>query len=117
VSLIFPEPEAVQEPPPAPTHVHVTVKAAGKVSATVAPLAFDGPALLTVMVYVTLSPGNAVVTPSVTVIARSAWGFRVSESVAELFCGVGSVSPAGAVTVAVFVKVPIAEAEIEALAV
>ena len=50
VSLMFPEPEAVQVPPPAPAQVQVGVKLAGKVSATVAPEALLGPALLAVMV-------------------------------------------------------------------
>jgi hypothetical protein len=38
-------------------------------------------------------------------------------SVAELFPGVGSVTPAGVDTVAVFVRLPVAETEIAALAV
>src|SRR5262245_16151205 len=64
---------AVQVPPPAPTQVHVTsVSAVGNVSATVAPAAGSGPALLAVIVYVTDEPAVAVVTPSVLVIARSA---------------------------------------------
>src|SRR5204862_320052 len=71
-SLMLPEPEAVQVPPPAPTQVQVQVSDAGKVSATVAPVALLGPALLEVMVYVVESPAVAVVTPSVLVIARSA---------------------------------------------
>ena len=51
VSLILPEPEAVQVPPPAPTHVQFADEMlAGKVSATVDPGAFDGPALLAVIV-------------------------------------------------------------------
>ena len=47
---MLPEPEAVQVPPPAPAQVHVQVNAAGKVSATVAPLTLLGPALLAVIV-------------------------------------------------------------------
>ena len=50
VSLMLPEPDAVQVPPPAPTQVQVQVSEAGKVSATVAPVALLGPALLAVMV-------------------------------------------------------------------
>ncbi len=50
VSLMLPEPLAVQVPPPAPTQVQVQVRDAGKVSATVEPEAFDGPALEAVMV-------------------------------------------------------------------
>jgi hypothetical protein len=41
----------------------------------------------------------------------------VSLSVAELFPGVGSLTPAGAVTVAVLLKLPVADAEIVQLAV
>src|SRR6185312_2278192 len=116
-SLMLPEPDAVHVPPPAPTQVHVTVSAAGNVSATVAPAALDAPALLAVIVYVTDPPGVAVVTPSVTVMARSALATSVSLSVAELLPGVGSVTPAGAVTVAVLLSVPVAAALIVALAV
>ena len=65
VLLMLPEPLAVQVPPPAPTQVQVQVRDAGKVSATVAPVALLGAsALLAVMVYVTEPPGVAVVTPS-----------------------------------------------------
>ena len=49
-ALMLPEPLAGPVPPPAPTPVHVAVSDAGKVSATVTPLALLGPALLTVMV-------------------------------------------------------------------
>jgi hypothetical protein len=45
VSLILPEPDAVQVPPFAPTHVHVQVNAAGNVSETFEPGAALGPAL------------------------------------------------------------------------
>jgi len=43
MSLMLPEPEAVQVPPPAPTHAQAQVSEAGRVSATVAALgpAFD----------------------------------------------------------------------------
>ena len=57
------------------------------------------------------------VTPSVLVIARSALAPSVSVSVAELLPGVGSVTPAGAVTVAVLLSVPVAAAEMVQLAV
>ena len=106
----MPEPDAVQVPPPAPVQVHVQVRLAGKVSATVAPVALLGPALLAVIVYVTEPPDVAVVTPSFTVIAKSALALSVSVSVAELLPGVGSVTPAGAVTVAVLLNVPVAAA-------
>ena len=48
--LMFPEPLAVQVPPPAPTQVQLQVRLAGKVSATVAPVTLLGPALLAVIV-------------------------------------------------------------------
>ena len=50
VSLMLPAPEAVQVPPPAPTQVQVQVRTAGKVSATVAPLAGRAEAFDAVMV-------------------------------------------------------------------
>ena len=53
-------------------------------------------------------PGTADSTPSVLVIDRSAWGVNTSLSVALLFAGLGSVTPAGGLTVAVFVRVPVA---------
>src|SRR5262245_36401114 len=111
------DPLAVHVPPPAPTHVHVAVRAAGNVSATLAPGAFDGPALDAVIVYVVLPPGGAEVTPSVLVIARSAFAVSVSVSVAELLPGVGPLTAAGVVTVAVLDRLPVADALIVALAV
>src|SRR4051812_25114128 len=114
---MLPLPLAVQVPPPAPTHVHAAVSEAGKVSATVAPTAFDGPALEAVMVYVALPPQPPAVTPSVLVIERSGDGASVSESLALLLPGVGSITPAGAVTVAVLLRVPVADALMPALAV
>src|SRR6185436_2247721 len=50
VSPRLPEPDAVHVPPPAPTQVHVQVRDAGKVSATVAPGALLGPGLEAVIV-------------------------------------------------------------------
>src|SRR5436309_2942924 len=44
--------------------------------------------------------------------ARSAWGVRLSLSVALLLAGLGSVTPAGGVTVAVLVKLPVAAGSI-----
>src|SRR5262245_59057263 len=113
---MFPEPDAVHVPPPAPTHVHVAVNEAGNVSATVDPGALLGPALDAVIVYVTDPPAVTVVTPSVLVIARSACELRVSVSVALLLAGFGSVT-APPLTVAVFDSVPVADAEIAADAV
>jgi hypothetical protein len=115
VSAMLPLPDAVQVPPPAPAHVHVQVSDAGNVSAIVEPGALLGPALLAVIVYVTLPPGVAEVTPSVLVIERSALAPSASTSVAELLAGFGSV--VAEVTVAVFVSEPVAAAEIVQLAV
>ena len=51
VSLMLPDPAAVQVPPPAPTQVHVTPEIdAGNVSATVAPVTPLGPAFDAVIV-------------------------------------------------------------------
>jgi hypothetical protein len=72
VSLMFPEPLAVQVPPPAPTQVQLApVIVAGSVSVTVAPVTASGPAFDATIVYVTDAPGTAVVCPSVFVIDRS----------------------------------------------
>src|SRR5690349_3716243 len=114
---MFPEPEAVKVAARAVAQVQVQVSDAGKVSATVAPVALLGPALEAVVVEVTEPAAVAVVTPSVLVMARSALAPRASVSVAELLPGVGSVTPAGAATVAVLLKLPVAEAEIVQLAV
>ena len=112
VSAMLPLPDAVHVPPPAPAHVQLTPESeAGSVSATVAPVTALGPALLATIVYVTTEPGTTVATPSVFVIARSADGAIASVSVAELFVGVGSLIPTGAVTVAVLTSVPVAAAE------
>src|SRR5215468_2702209 len=83
---MLPAPLAVHVPPPAPTHVQVAVSAAGNVSATVAPGAFDGPALDAVIVYVTLPPGVAVVTPSVFEIAKSTVETWAPATAAESIC-------------------------------
>ena len=55
-----------------------------------------------------LVPGTAEVTPSVLVMDRSAWGVSVSVSLALLLTGLGSVTPAGGVTVAVLLSEPVA---------
>ena len=66
---------AVHVAPPVATQVHVgLVSAAGTVSATTAPLAAVGPALVPAIVYVIVWPGEAVVCPSVFAIDRSATG-------------------------------------------
>ena len=61
-------------------------------------------------------PGTAVVTPSEFVMPRLAFGASVSVSVALLLPGVGSVTPAGADTVAVLASDPVADAAIEQVA-
>src|SRR5438876_405383 len=96
---------APQLEPAGAAHVQLAlVIAAGSVSATGASVTALGPALLTTIVYVVLVPGTYVVAPSVLVIARSACGAAVSVSVALLLPGVGSVTPAGAATVAVLTR-------------
>jgi hypothetical protein len=90
-------------------HVHVApVTPDGRLSITVAPVTGFGPALLATIVYVVVEPGVALVTPSVFVIARSVAESTVTLAVELLFAGEGSVTPDGAVTVAVFTTVPAA---------
>src|SRR4029079_9950692 len=86
---MLPEPEAVQVPPPARAQVQVQVRVAGKVSATVAPVAEAAVALDAVMVYTTDPPGGAVVTPSVLVIARSGT-MSAKQTVTSLTVGVAA---------------------------
>jgi hypothetical protein len=115
---MLPEPDAVHVPPFAPTHVHVQVNAAGNESETFDPGAALGPLLfVAVIVYVTEPPGIADVTPSVFVMPRFACGVSVSVSVLLLFAGVGSVTPPGAVTIAVLLSEPVADGKIVQLAV
>ena len=117
-ALMLPAPDAGQVPPPAPTQVHVApVSTPGSVSATVAPVTALGPAFDATIVYVTGLPGTAVNEPSVLVIERSAVGLSVSVSVAVLLAGFGSLTPTGAVTVAVLTRVPVAAAESVAVSV
>ena len=116
VSARFPEPLAVHVEPPAATQVQAApLSEAGRVSATVAPVARDGPALVTTIEYVTEVPAVAVAAPSVLVICRSLEATSVVLSVAVLLAGVVSVKVTGAVTVAVFDSVPEAVDEIVAL--
>src|SRR5262249_5594714 len=68
-----------------------------------------GPALLTTIVYVVLSPGTTEVTPSVLVIDRSTWGVSVLVSVSVLLPGLGSVTPGGGATCTLFVRLPVAD--------
>src|SRR5258706_14398286 len=104
------DPVPAQVPPPAPAQAQVTpVMAGGGVSVTVAPVTPFGPAFEATIVYVTGEPGAYTVCPSVFVIERSACAV-VSVSVAEVLARFGSVTPAGAVVVAVVVRVPVAAA-------
>src|SRR5436305_1888161 len=114
---MLPEHDAVQVPPPAPVQVQVQISEAGKVSATVAPVALLGPALLAFPARRSADLGVAVVTPSVLVMARSALAASVSLSVAELLPGVGGRAHAGAVATAAFLMLPFAGAEMLQLAV
>ena len=103
---------AAQLDPAEATHVHVAdVIAAGRTSVTGAATTALGPAFVTTIVYVVVVPGTTFTTPSVFVIERSAVGTSVSVSVAVLFPGVGSVTPAGTPIVAVFTRVPVADWE------
>jgi hypothetical protein len=72
VALMLPVPGDGHVPPPVPAHVQLAVRDAGNVSVTVAAGALLGPGLLATIVYVTLPPGVADVTPSDFVIPRFA---------------------------------------------
>ena len=107
--LMFPLPDAAHVAPADGTHVHVAAASpAGSESVTGAPVTADGPALPTTIVYVTGSPGWALVRPSVLVIDRSATGLSVSVSVAVLLPATGSVTPPGAAMVTVLARVDVA---------
>ena len=106
-ALMLPVPLAGQEPPPAPTQVHVApLSALGSVSATVRPVTADGPAFDATIAYVTGVPGISEIEPSFFVMETSAVGLVPSTSVAELLPGVGSVVPEGTATVTVFEMFP-----------
>jgi hypothetical protein len=116
VSLMEPEPLATQVAPAVATQVQVAlVKDAGTTSATTAPTTADGPLLEAMTVYVTPVPGISVSALSVLVMARSAVTMRVSVSFAELLPGVGSVTVAGAVMVAMLVSEPVVDEEMVAV--
>src|SRR5436190_1502235 len=119
VSLMLPLP-LTEKPVALPVCVVVYVTpviAAGNTSATVAPVTTLGPALVTIIVYVTNDPGTALATPSLLVICRSARGVKLSESKALLLPGVGSVTPTVGATVAVLSNVPVDAALIVVMAV
>src|SRR5262245_10961429 len=107
VVAMAPEPlVSPQTPPSEALHVHVTpVSTAGKVSLTEAPVTVPGPALTTVIVYVSVSPAITLSTPSVFVTDRSAIRFAVTVTLPESLPGLGSGS-LPAVLVAVLVKPP-----------
>src|SRR3954463_8682244 len=109
LSLMLPLPEASKpDVPVVPTAVQLSaVTMPGKVSLTVAPTTFEGPALLTVMVYVVGLPGVYVVDPSVLLIDRSLTNLAVSVLVA-LLLPAASVTPSGALTVAVLTRSAVA---------
>src|SRR5262245_43002686 len=86
------------------------LKMPGKLSATVAPVSLLGPLLLTPHAFPTRRSSDLESLPSVLVIDRSPLGDRVSVSVAVLLPGVESVRMAGAVTVAVLTRSPVASA-------
>ena len=75
-----PVPLAAQVLPMLPAQVQLQVSVAGKRSTTRASNTAWGPALLAVMVYVTLPPGKAVSTPSDFVIERlTSCAVRISQ--------------------------------------
>ena len=84
-------------------------KSTGAVSARLTFAALLGPALDTMMVYVTLEPGVMVAGPVLTTL-KSACGVKVLLS--ALLFEVGSEVPAGGVTVAELTKLPVALARI-----
>src|SRR3954470_14173006 len=72
VSLMAPVPLVAWTVPVVPVAVQLSaVTIAGKLSLTVAPTTFEGPLLLTTMVYVVGLPGVYVADPSVLLIDRS----------------------------------------------
>src|SRR4051794_28100229 len=103
---MFPVPLFWPDAPPAKLAVHLTpVRFAGKELAAVAPCQGVGTLFFTTAEYPTGSPGvydGGAVTTSETSESAVAW------SVAELFVVPGSVTPPGAVPVAVLVRSPFA---------
>jgi hypothetical protein len=95
----------------------VSVTPDGSRSVTVTFAAFDGPPLVTTMVYVAVPPGVYDNEPSLLVAPRLTTAAMESESVAVLLPGFGSTTPAGGPTVAVLVSVPVAAALSVALSV
>src|SRR5438105_13537808 len=73
-----------------------------------APATLLGRPFVRTIVYVSFVPGTAAVLPSATVTFRSALTVTRSVSLAVLFPGFGSLTPAGGVTLAVLEMVPVA---------
>ena len=117
VVLMLPLPLAAAQLAPAEgVQVQFTlVSFVGTLSVTVAPVTALKPLLRTTIVYAIGIPATAVEDPSVLVIERSACGVSVSVSVAELLVALGSTAPSGMPTVAVFVRVPVADGLIVAV--
>src|SRR3954453_1257964 len=106
VSLMAPVPLVAWTVPAVPVAVQLSeVTIAGKLSLTLAPTTFEGPALLTVMVYVVGLPGVYVALLSVLVIDRSDTKVAVSVSGALLLPGVGSTTADD--IVAVLTRLPV----------
>jgi hypothetical protein len=117
-ALMSPLPPAGHVDPALAAQVQVApVSDAGRRSWTTAPTEADGPALVATIVYVTGVPGTDVAAPSVFVTDRSAVGTSVSVSVAESLPATGSVTPTGAVTVAVLTRLPVASGSTSAVSV
>src|SRR4051794_455611 len=112
-SARLPDPDGVQIALPMATHDQVVVLTAdGRTSVIELPTASDGPALVTMIAYVTAVPGTALADESVFVIDRSVMGTSVSTSVASLLPPIGSVTSAGAATDPTLVSVPTAALEV-----
>src|SRR5262245_37715726 len=108
VVVMLPDPlVAAQLDPGAGLQVQVTLPGTrGKVSVTAAPVTSLGPALVTVMVYVSARPARTSSRPSVLVTERSATSAGVADTLALSFGGLGSGgSLAG--RLAVFVRPPV----------
>lgn len=108
VVLMLPVPLALPQLDPLDAaHVQETLpRMPGTVSVTVAPVTGLGPSLVTVIVYVNCVPGIGCVGVAVLVIRRFESEMTLSVSLAVLLPVLGSVEPAGAETLAVFVNVP-----------
>src|SRR5262245_47468826 len=110
---MLPVPDGVPHAAPVPLGVQVQVKlasGAGRASFTCALVTSEGPALVTTIVYVRGAPGTYGLGVLALLMVRFACGPAALVSVALLFSGNRSATPAGGVTVAVFVNVPVVAA-------